>query len=145
MQLQMRYKTWGGKRKYAGRKPGQSKPGVVHSKRPSTNGRHPLHVTLKVGRQIPNLRTQVPMRALRDAFAAGKCRAGFRLIHFSVQPDHVHMVIEADDRASLSRGVQGLSIRIARGINRAIGRAGRVFADRYHARALGTPREVRMR
>jgi hypothetical protein len=60
-----------------------------------------------------------------------------------VQRDHVHLIVEADDRDALRRGVQGLAIRAARGVNRALGHRGRVWSDRYHARALETPREVR--
>src|SRR5207244_3534237 len=67
----------------------------------------------------------------------------FRVLHFSVQADHVHLVVESDASLGLSRGVQGLAIRMARAINRALGRCGRVWGDRYHARALRTPREVR--
>ena len=40
-------------------------------------------------------------------------------------------------------GVQGLAIRIAKAVNRRFERRGRVFADRYHARALRAPREVK--
>jgi len=68
---------------------------------------------------------------------------GFRLIHYSVMNNHLHAIVEADDRRSLSRGMQGLLIRIARGLNKLWHRAGRVFSDRYHGRALRTPREVR--
>src|SRR5438132_8198657 len=39
--------------------------------------------------------------------------------------------------------MQGLAIRIAKRLNRALGRGGRVFSDRYHAHVLRTPREVR--
>lgn len=64
-------------------------------------------------------------------------------MHFSVQADHVHLPVEADGIAALARGVQGLSIRLAKAINRVLGRRGRIWADRFHARALRTPREVR--
>jgi putative transposase len=67
----------------------------------------------------------------------------FRVVHFSVQRDHIHLMLEADDKRALSRGIAGLSIRTARAVNRAARRTGRVFADRYHARALRSPREVR--
>ena len=67
----------------------------------------------------------------------------FRVIHFSVQTDHVHVLVEATDTYALSRGLQGLAIRLARAVNRALGRNGKVWADRYHARGLATPREVR--
>jgi hypothetical protein len=67
-----------------------------------------------------------------------------RIVHYSVQGNHVHLVMEADDRRALGRRVQGLEIRIARAMNRVMGRKrGGVFADRYHARALRTPLEVR--
>jgi hypothetical protein len=64
-------------------------------------------------------------------------------VEFSVQADHIHLVVEADGKEALTRGLQGLIIRIARAINRALERKGKVFADRYHARILKTPAEVR--
>jgi hypothetical protein len=63
--------------------------------------------------------------------------------HYSVLATHIHLIVEASNRESLSRGMQGLTIRMARKLNRALGRCGQVFADRYYARALKTPREVR--
>jgi hypothetical protein len=65
-------------------------------------------------------------------------------VHFSVQQDHIHLIGEAEDRKALSRGLQGLNIRIAKAINKALGRSGKVLADRYHLRALATPTEVRL-
>jgi putative transposase len=70
-------------------------------------------------------------------------RAAFRLIAFSVQRDHVHLVVEADTAPALSRGLQGLAIRVAKAVNHALGRRGAVWADRYHARELTSPRAVR--
>ena len=67
---------------------------------------------------------------------------GFRVTHFSVQSNHVHALVEGDDVQSLSRGMQGLGVSIAKRINRVGGRSGRVFDDRFFARALRTPREV---
>jgi len=79
---------------------------------------------------------------IRNALALAS-RPTFRVVHFSVQTNHVHLVVEAHDKTTLSSGVRGLVIRAARGVNRAVGRAGRVWTDRYHAHALKTPREVR--
>jgi REP element-mobilizing transposase RayT len=90
---------------------------------------------------LASLRGPALFRAVRDALAAGKERFGFRLVHFSVQRDHLHLLAEAEDRRALGRGIQGLSIRVAKAINRELRRKGRVFADRYHARVLKTPRE----
>ena len=77
------------------------------------------------------------------AFAAGCERNGFRLCHYAILNDHLHFLVEARDRRALGRGLQGLLIRIARALNKAWGRRGKVFADRYHDRILKTPREVR--
>jgi REP element-mobilizing transposase RayT len=116
---------------------------VSHLRRPSLSERHPNHVTLRVRAGLVSLRKVEVFRAVRAALAAGKERFGFRLVHFSVQRDHLHLLVEAADRRALARGMQGLSIRVARTVNRRLGRTGRVFADRYHARALKTPRSVR--
>jgi REP element-mobilizing transposase RayT len=92
---------------------------------------------------LPSCRSKRAYAALRAAFGAGRDRFGFRLVHYSVQSNHLHFVVEAKDQRALSRGMQGLLIRVAKALNRAWSRAGSVFADRYHARVLRTPREVR--
>jgi REP element-mobilizing transposase RayT len=74
---------------------------------------------------------------------AGCNRGGFRVCQFSIQRHHIHLIVEATNRVELSRGMQGLTIRLARSINQMYSRRGRVFADRYFARALKTPREVK--
>jgi REP element-mobilizing transposase RayT len=89
---------------------------------------------------VPSLRGHASFREVRAALALGRERFGFRLVHFSVQRDHLHLIAEAADRRALGRGVQGLTIRVARAVNRHLDRRGRLFADRYHARALKTPR-----
>jgi REP element-mobilizing transposase RayT len=102
-----------------------------------------VHVTLRVQRGISSLRGQALFSSVRQALSAGKDRFGFALVQFSVQRDHLHLIAEARDRRALSRGLQGLTIRVARAVNRRLEREGSVFADRYHARALKTPRAVR--
>jgi REP element-mobilizing transposase RayT len=80
--------------------------------------------------------------AIRECLRAGS-RPEFRIVHFSVQGDHLHLVVEAQDAKALSSGARGLSIRVARRLNRALGRNGPVWGDRYHTHALRTPRETR--
>jgi hypothetical protein len=80
--------------------------------------------------------------AVRGGLSAG-CRNGFRVVQFSVQRDHMHLLVEADSPVRFTRGLQGLAIRVAKSVNRALGRHGRVWADRFHTRLLRTPREVR--
>jgi putative transposase len=143
-QLGFQFRTWGGARPGAGRPPKGKTAGVSHLRRPSLSRHHPLHVTLRVQRGIASLRGRSLFAVVRRALAAGKAQFGFSLVHFSVQRDHLHLIAEAKDRRALARGVQGLSIRVARAVNRQLERTGRLFADRYHARALKTPRSVRM-
>src|SRR5262249_6486039 len=102
----------------------------------------PVHVTLRATSGLPSLRGRKPFAAILTAFSAASGER-IRLLHFSVQTDHLHLLVEAKGPTTLRPGLQGLVIRIARAVNRALGRHGRVFADRYHARTLHTPREVR--
>jgi REP-associated tyrosine transposase len=141
-QLAFDLPTWGGPRRGAGRKPKAIRAGVAHLARPTLSKHHPVHVTWRMMPHVWNLRSRRSFRQLSDAFAAGCDRPGFRLIHFSVQGNHLHLVVEASDAMRLSRGLQGLAVRIARRLNRLMGRAGKVFADRYHAHVLRSPAEV---
>ncbi|HTE54121.1 MAG TPA: transposase [Kofleriaceae bacterium] len=83
------------------------------------------------------------MRVFRRAILAGGHRPDFRVVEFSVQSNHVHLIVEAGGAEALSRGMLGLEVRLARRLNRALDRRGRFFAERYHARSLRTPTEVR--
>jgi REP element-mobilizing transposase RayT len=102
-----------------------------------------VHVTFKLREDAPRLRNRKSGRALEGAIRAGSERLGLRVVHYSIESNHVHTLCEARDAQGLTRGVQGLKIRMARALNRAHGRRGPVWADRYHARILRTPREVR--
>jgi REP element-mobilizing transposase RayT len=101
---------------------------------------------LKLRQGLPRLRSKREYAVLRAAFAAGCSRslAGpFRLCHYAILNDHLHFLVEAQSRLALSRGLQGLLIRVARALNRLWGRKGKVFADRYHDHILRSLREVR--
>jgi putative transposase len=133
----------GGARDGAGRKPNvPGAPGVPHRTRAALTERHPVHVTLRVRREVPNLRRNAFLPVLTDALRAGKERFGFRLCHYVVMGNHLHLIAEADDAMCLARGMQGLATRLARRLNRAAGRKGRFFADRYHTHILRTPTET---
>lgn len=101
-----------------------------------------MHVTLRARRGLPPFRERVLFRAIRARIAAASGDA-FRVVQFSVQDNHVHLLVEAEDGRTLARGVQGLAIRIARGLNGLLGVRGRVWGDRFHSRELTTPRAVR--
>jgi REP element-mobilizing transposase RayT len=139
--LALKTKAWGGYRAGAGRKPSRES-GASHLARPELSRHHPVHTTLRVAHGCWNLRSRRALLALQGAFEGGRNRFGFRLIHYSVQGNHVHLIVEASDKQSLSRGMQALTIRMARALNRMMQRRGSVFADRFHAHVLRSRREV---
>jgi REP element-mobilizing transposase RayT len=140
-QLPLRFRTWGGRRSGAGRKP-QARRSTAHRARPEHRSAHPVHITLRS--RFRPLRSQFVLPTLARAMAAAsRSIAGFRVVHFSVQRDHVHLIVEANDKCTLSAGVRGLVVRIARQINVLVGRRGRFWADRWHGRALTSPRAAR--
>jgi REP element-mobilizing transposase RayT len=103
----------------------------------------PVHVTLRVCQHVWSLRSRRSLRVFEEALVRVFARPDFRVVHFSLQGDHVHLIVEADGAKALARGLQALSIRVAKGLNRMMKRSGPVFEDRYHAHVLRTLREVR--
>ncbi len=133
----------GGARVGAGRRPKGEKALVAHDTRSKVTGRDPVLITTRLVDGLPNLRRERTLGLLRDAIAAGADRFGFRLVEYSIQTTHLHFVAEGEDARSIARGMQGLLVRVAKALNRHWGRRGKVLVDRYHARILRTPREVR--
>jgi REP element-mobilizing transposase RayT len=136
-------KTWGGKRVGAGRKSRSERPNVPHRARPKHFAAHPVHVTLRS--MFRPLRSQhvFPTVCLALKGATKRDEKRFRILQFSVQWDHVHLVVEASDKRALSSGIASVSIRIARYVNELVSRRGRFWADRWHGRELTSPRQVR--
>ena len=133
---------WGGARLGAGRKRHRGKDRRVPHLTRARFKRLPAHVTLRVRSDVPSLRTVPIVAEIERTFAAGCERPGFRLVHYSLQGNHAHLIVEAQDRDMLGRGMNAISARLARAVNRATGRTGRVLVERYHHRTLATPREV---
>jgi len=144
IELPLRAKaSWGGKRESAGRRPGR-RPRVPHRSREPFAGRFPCHVTLKMRRGVPSLRSGRLIREFeRSLTSLRKQRSECRVVHYSLQKDHVHVIVEAQGREALGRGMKALGARLAGCIHRVFGRSGRVLGDRYHLHVLHTPREVR--
>jgi len=136
-------RTWGGARRGAGRKRRAPRERVGHRVREEFRGAIPVHVTLRLADGLPSLREGATYRRVLAALGGGCERFGMRLVHWTVLGNHMHLIVEACDRHALSRGMQGLGVRLARALNRWWGRAGRVLADRYHVHVLRSPSEVR--
>src|SRR5215468_8419710 len=146
----MLWKKRGGKRHGAGRPPKGARAGSPHKERPYLHARYPVHVTLRVVGAVGNLRRRCVYHAIREATLTTALREDFRIVHLSIQRTHIHLLVEANDKAALARGMQGFQISAARHLNAAISkgkpgprRRGTVFPDRYHAEIIASPRQAR--
>lgn len=132
----------GGKRRGAGRKPKGSRALVTHAARARFARATPVHVTLRVHGEVPSLRASSRFQTIRRCFTAARGRFGMRVVEFNVLANHLHLIVEADGDRALTRGMQGLAIRLAKALNARLLRRRHVFADHYHARLLLTPTEL---
>jgi putative transposase len=137
--VQLEFTTHGGRRVGAGRKAGKR---VSHHPRPAFDKVTAAHVTMRVRKDVPSLRSSRRFELIRRSFAAFRGRFGLRLVKFTVLSNHLHLIVEADDSGELSRGMQGLNIRLAKALNAALNRTGSLFDDHYHSRLLRSPTEV---
>jgi REP element-mobilizing transposase RayT len=127
----------------AGRKARPERVGLLaHLTRERHRWYQPVHVTARTVRLAPNLRSQSIFAALREILARAS-EKGFRLIHFSVQGNHLHFIAEADDGTAFARGVQRLLSRVAMAVNALARRSGKLWRDRHHREPLTTPSQVR--
>ncbi len=141
-QIDFKFRTWGGRRRGAGAKPKGARAGVGHETREGLKPRHPVHVNVKLLPVVGSLRKGRVLAVLRKSFVAA-IKENFRIVHYSLQSNHVHFLVEANDTKALSRGMQGLNIRMARALNTLLNRRGRVFADRFHSQALKSPKQTK--
>jgi REP element-mobilizing transposase RayT len=143
------FKSRGGKRRGAGRKPTGPRSSSPHRTRPVVKARHPVHVVLRVIAAVGNLRRRFAYQAIREATLTTARREDFRIVHLSIQRTHLHLIVEANDKAALAAGMQGFQISAAKHLNAAISRnrperrRGTVFPDRYHAEIITSPRQAR--
>jgi len=144
------WKSRGGKRRGAGRKPNGRRAGSPHKTRPELNARYPVHVVLRVIGAVGNLRRRFTYHAIREAMLTTARREDFRIVHVSIQRTHIHLLVEADHKDALASGMQGFQISAAKHLNAAISngkpgprRRGTVFPDRYHAEIITSPRQAR--
>jgi len=134
---------WGGRRPGSGRKRRVGlRPCVPHRSRRSQSAHEPALVTLRATRDVGSLRAPAAFRAIRSTLSRTSTTE-LRVVHFSVQTNHVHLIVEADGARSFTSGMRSLTTRLALAVNRTLARRGRIWSDRFHTRALTTPRAVR--
>ena len=136
-------RTHGGKREGAGRPKSKDRHDPPHRARARHVGRFPEHVVLRVVRDMPRLRSDLVYEAVAGALEKIAARIAFRVVHVSLQHNHIHLLVEANDADAFDSGMRALAISLARRINRALGRKGKVFAYRYHSTPLRSPTQTR--
>lgn len=147
LSLQLKERNWGGARKGAGRKPKGPRPlgdkrAVPHHVRPHLDRRHPVHITIRMMRHVWSLRSQRSFHVIGKALR-GLQDIGVRPTHYSVQGNHLHLILEVENRAHLTHAMRSFTSRLAKGLNAVMRRRGRVIADRYHSVPLRTPTQTR--
>lgn len=144
VQVEIEFKQRGGRRRGAGRKPSSTRRRVPHTRRADHNPRHPKHITLRVLDEVGRLRRRDAFKVCRRVMLTqAAARTDFRVVHLSIQGNHIHMVCEADSRLALTSGMAGFKISAAKKLNKVRHRRGEVFADRYHEEPLTSPKQVR--
>jgi len=131
----------GGWRPHAGRPRGRTT--VAHASRELFRASEPLLVTLGVRDDVPNLRTRACLAIVHEAIRAAQ-RAAFRIVHFHLLRNHLHLILEAENRQVLASGMRSLDVALTRNLNRLLRRTGKLFRERFHHRVLPTPTEVRI-
>ncbi len=131
---------WGGKRRGAGRK--NKTRQVGHMKRDTVNPKTPLHLTLKIRDAKWNLRCGEVAAAFK-ASGEGAKKFGLFILHYSIQRDHLHLLVETRDNESLGRGMRSFGSRFGKAIRRLIGGRGSVFSGRYHLTVIRNPTQMR--
>lgn len=135
--------SWGGYRPGSGRRPRGEVAGVSHHTRAPLSSRHPVLVTMRTKPALGSLRRKRVHAVIRGALVAG-CDAGpFRICHYALMRHGILLLVEARDQDALSRGMQGINVRVAKGLNRLWERNGSVFSDRYETAVLDSGRRVR--
>jgi REP element-mobilizing transposase RayT len=132
----------GGWRKGAGRKPKGETAGVKHRRREEFVRRMPVMVTQRVASGLTGLRRRVALVMFRR-LVAKLSDERFAVVEWSLQTNHVHLIVEAEDSRVLARKLGGFFGQFAKELNRLWGRGGEVFPDRFDARVLRCPAAVR--
>ncbi|MFA6238606.1 MAG: transposase [Bacteriovorax sp.] len=116
--------------------------GIRHVARDEIKRRTPLHLTIKINKEKSGLRNKSIIKALHSSIKKARL-IGLRVIHYTLEYDHVHLLIETESNVLLGKGMQSFGISFSKGINKIKGLKGQVFKTRYHFRKLKTPAEIK--
>ena len=114
--------------------------GIRHCRRAEINRPRPLHLTIKLNKaQIQN---KTILKHLKYAISRGRLQ-GLRIIHFSLEHDHVHLYAESDSNVILTKSMKALGVSFAKRLNNFFKSRGQVYKTRFHLRILRSASEVK--
>lgn len=116
--------------------------GIRHISRDEIKRPTPLHLTIKIEKSKAGLKNKGILKILHHAIKKSRL-VGLKIIHYTLEFDHVHLLVEATDKVSTSKGMQSFGITFSKGINKIKNLKGRVFKTRYHYRKLNSAREIK--
>jgi len=149
VQQTFEFRTWGGQRDGAGRKQVNERKSEAHRTRLELTRHHAAHVVLRSAPELARLRRADAYKIIRKAMQVVLRRTDFRIVHVSIQANHIHLLVEGESQYAVARGVQAFAISAARRLNKAeaavrgTARRGPAFPDRYHIKIIKNPRQVR--
>jgi len=127
--------------KGAGR-PARNDPGIRHTKRPHLKRPSSLHLTVKIKKNKAEIKNKSVLAILKRSILNAR-KQGLRVIHYSLEYDHVHLLIEADNNLILGKGMQAFGVTFSKAINRLKKLAGEVYKHRYHFRRISSCSELK--
>lgn len=130
--------AWGGAREGAGRPARGPVVSERHVRRPALAAHLPVHVIARVDPSVRALGRRDAYATIRRAVKLSLARSNFRIVRLAIHAQRLELLVEADDKHALARGMQGFQISAARAVNRAVRRTGTVFPDRYRMTILRT-------
>lgn len=131
---------WGGRRNGAGRK--NLSGTVAHAAREKVDFRKPLHITIRLAEGLSGLRTKHMHEQFTVALLNAKAK-GLRVLHYSIEGNHVHLLVECADNKALASGMNSFGTSFAKAVRKERGGKGKVFAGRYHLGVQKNPAQMK--
>lgn len=125
--------------KNAGRKAIHDK-GIRHTSREEIFKPSPLHLTVKLKRA--DIQNKVVLRILKHAIYRSRLQ-GLRVIHFSLEHNHVHLYAECESNFVLGKAMKAFGVTFVRRVNKLKKIKGQLYKYRYHLRVLKSARDAK--
>lgn len=127
--------------KRAGR-PAIHDKGIRHIAREIIKKSTSLHLTIKVRENKADIKNKQVLKILHYAIRRSRIK-GLRIIHYTLEYNHIHLLVEAADKQTVHQGMQSFGITFAKKINAIKRLKGTVYKHRYHLRKINSPRELK--